>query len=56
MWYKRVQKFVTDSRGKIYVTDQALFMWHKNKNLISVISVHVDMNSYVQKTNFSSII
>ena len=41
MWYKRVQKFVTDNRSKISVTD-ALLMWHENKNLISVICVHVD--------------
>ena len=42
MWYKRVRKFVIDSRGKILVTDPALFMWHENKNLIGFICVHVD--------------
>ena len=42
IWYKRVQKFVTDNGGKISVTDPALFMWYEKKNLIGVICVHVD--------------
>ena len=42
MWYKRVRKSVIDSRGKILVTDPALFMWYENKNLIGFICVHVD--------------